>query len=34
MIADAKINNYKITTSKPFEYKTKIIRSTPNNNVD
>ena len=32
MIIDATTNNYKITTSKPFEYKTKIIRITPNNN--
>ena len=27
-----KINNNKITASKSFEYKTRIIRSTPNNN--
>ena len=26
-----RINNNKITTGKPFEYKTKLIGSTPNN---
>ena len=29
---NGKINNNKITASKSFEYKTKIIGSTPNNN--
>ena len=32
--ANNKINNNKTTTTKHFEYKTKSIRSTPNNNLD
>ena len=28
---DFRINNYKTTTSKSFEYKTKLIGSTPDN---